>query len=355
MRIELKDLRKAFGDTTVIDGVSLSVGEAEMFFLLGPSGCGKTTLLRIVAGFLEPDAGEVLFDGRSVNGVPPEERRTPMVFQSYALWPHLSVFENVAYGLRLRKTPETEVRRRVGEALEATRMQDFAARPPNQLSGGQQQRVAISRALAVDPPALLFDEPLSNLDARLRLEMRDEIREIHRRRPFTALYVTHDQEEAMTLATRIAVMDRGAVRQVGAPTEVYAQPADRFVAEFMGTMNWLPGKLVPGAAVPRTVETRLGAIRLAPGHPALARTEVFVGFRPAAVRLEGGARGGEFTVACEVVQAQFHGPAQRLWLKPLGADDLPLQAVETNPRRLRPAGETLTISVAAEDLILLPK
>lgn len=348
MRIELKNLRKSFGDTPVIAGVSLSIETDEIFFLLGPSGCGKTTLLRMVAGFLDPDAGEILFDGKRMNGLAPEERRTPMVFQSYALWPHLSVFENVAYGLRIRKMPEAELCRRVGEALEVTRMQDYAARAPNQLSGGQQQRVAISRALAVDPSVLLFDEPLSNLDAKLRLEMRDEIREIHRRRPFTAIYVTHDQEEAMTLASRIAVMDRGLVSQVGAPREVYAKPNDRFVAEFMGAMNWIPGTAADGGRV----ATVLG--EMLPGHAYAGLKpggKVLVGFRPMAANVDGKVPGGLF---CEgVIEAsQYSGPSQKLWVR-AGAD-LRFQVVEFNPNRLREPGEKVRVAVAPGDMLALP-
>ncbi|MCC7519404.1 MAG: ABC transporter ATP-binding protein [Verrucomicrobiae bacterium] len=348
MRITTQNLRKSFGGTTVIAGVSLVVEEGEMFFLLGPSGCGKTTLLRMIAGFTESDSGEIFFDGQRVNGLPPEARQTPMVFQSYALWPHLSVFENVAYGLRVKKMPEREIRRRVGEALEATRMGDYAARAPNQLSGGQQQRVAISRALAVDPPALLFDEPLSNLDAKLRLEMRDELREIHRRRPFTAIYVTHDQEEAMTLATRIAVMERGTVRQVGSPREIYTKPGDRFVAEFMGAMNWISGVVSADGKVATPWGEAFPGYRhpsLKPGDPAL------LGFRPAALRLEGSAgEGWEFEM--RVASAQYGGPTQRLRMRT--ADGLEIQWIESNPRQARAPGEAVRLAVAASDAVALP-
>ncbi len=347
MRIEFKELRKAFGGVPVIDGVSLTVEPDELFFLLGPSGCGKTTLLRMVAGFLEPDAGEIFLDGRRVNGLPPEARGTPMVFQSYALWPHLSVFENVAYGLRVRKTPEEEIRRRVHDALEATRMQDYAARAPNQLSGGQQQRVAISRALAVNPSALLFDEPLSNLDAKLRDEMRDEIREIHRRRPFTAIYVTHDQEEAMTLASRIAVMDRGTVRQVGAPNEIYARPRNRFVAEFIGAMNWMTGTV----AADGQVATAFGVVRPGSAPPGLkAGEEILLGFRPAAACVEGDARAG-LAFGAEIESCRYSGSSQKLHLRAEG--NLRVVAVEFLPRRVRRPGERVRVAVAERDTVAL--
>lgn len=347
MRIEFRELHKAFGGAPVIRGVSLVVEPNEIFFLLGPSGCGKTTLLRMVAGFLEPDAGEILLDGRRVNGRPPEERRTPMVFQNYALWPHLSVFENVAYGLRVQKTPEAELRRRVGDALEATRMQDYAARAPNQLSGGQQQRVAISRALAVNPSALLFDEPLSNLDAKLRDEMRDEIREIHRRRPFTAIYVTHDQEEALTLASRIAVMDQGTVRQVGAPRDVYAHPASRFVAEFMGAMNWLSGTMADEGRV----RTAFGVVRPGRAAPELKPgANVLLGFRPAAARVDGATTEG-LAFEATVDACRYTGPSQKLHLR--AGESFAFAAVELPPRRVRRPGEQVRIAVAAEDMVAL--
>jgi len=358
MRIELRDVRKAYGQTRVIDGVSLNVAAGEFFFLLGPSGCGKTTLLRILAGFIAPDSGEILLDGRAVGHLPPEVRRMPMVFQSYALWPHLSVFENTAYGLRVQRLPEEEIRRRTLEALEATRMADFQDRSPNQLSGGQQQRVAISRAMAVNPNIVLFDEPLSNLDARLRLDMRQELLEIHRRKPFTAVYVTHDQEEAMTMATRMAVLNRGALQQIGAPQEVYTRPANRFVAEFMGTVNWLravaqeirkDGSLL--------VETPLGPWKLCAGDTRIsAGRALLVGFRPGAARLDEMDRRDAQRIPCEILRVQYTGASQRLALKPSRAPAAfleELQAIETNPGRVRKAGETVEIHVPAGDILIV--
>ncbi|HTI71754.1 MAG TPA: ABC transporter ATP-binding protein, partial [Candidatus Limnocylindria bacterium] len=200
MQIAIRNLIKTFGKTNVLKSVSLTIESHELFFLLGPSGCGKTTLLRSIAGFYEPDGGEILFDGKVMNRVPPHERNTGMVFQNYALWPHMTVGQNVSYGLEVRKTPKAETRTRVAEALATVRMETFADRTPNQLSGGQQQRVALARALAIRPDVLLLDEPLSNLDARLRLEMRDEIRRIHESTQITTVYVTHDQKESLSLA-----------------------------------------------------------------------------------------------------------------------------------------------------------
>lgn len=228
--------------TEILHGIDLSVGTGEFFFLLGPSGCGKTTLLRTVAGLYTPQTGRILLDGRDITGIPPHQRNTPMVFQSYALWPHLSVYENVAYGLRARRLERGDIDRRVCEALALVRLTGYERRRPNQLSGGQQQRVALARALVVDPAVLLLDEPLSNLDARLRAEMRDELRDLHRALGVTAIYVTHDREEALTLADRIAIMRDGAAIQVGAPQELYQRPRTSFVATFLDEANLFPGE-----------------------------------------------------------------------------------------------------------------
>ncbi|HOK78989.1 MAG TPA: ABC transporter ATP-binding protein, partial [Verrucomicrobiota bacterium] len=234
MRISLRGISKRFGNLKALECVSLDVADRELFFLLGPSGCGKTTLLRIVAGFTQPDAGEVWFGDRCLNGVPPHKRNTGMVFQNYALWPHMTVAENVAYGLEVRGFKRDERDRLVNEALQTVRLESVADRRPSELSGGQQQRVALARALVIRPDVLLLDEPLSNLDARLRLELREEIRRIHDQTHITTLYVTHDQKESLSMADRIAVMRSGMVEQVGAPRAVYSKPATRFVADFIG-------------------------------------------------------------------------------------------------------------------------
>src|SRR6201996_2795385 len=236
MTITANHLIKTFGpEARVVDDVSFTIQPGEMFFLLGPSGCGKTTVLRMLAGFVEPDKGDILFDQKRMNGIAPQDRNTAMVFQNYAIWPHLSVHENVAYGPRARKLPEME--KRVAEALRVARLEDLAQRKPAQLSGGQQQRVALARALAVDPGLILLDEPLSNLDARLRLELRGELKRIHAETRTTCLYVTHDQEEALSLADRIAVMNKGRIEQLGTPREIYEQPVNEFTARFMGELN----------------------------------------------------------------------------------------------------------------------
>jgi iron(III) transport system ATP-binding protein len=248
--LEFRQVRKRFKAIDAVQGVSFSVQPGEFFTLLGPSGCGKTTTLRLIAGLEEPDSGEILIAGRPMAApnlgvfVPAEKRRLGMVFQSYAIWPHLSVFENVAFPLRVRRDDSETVRRRVEQALATVGLGGFAERGATQLSGGQQQRVALARALVYEPAILLLDEPLSNLDAKLREQMRGEIRALQRKLSLTVLYVTHDQAEAMTLSDRIAVMQRGQVEQLGSPADVYETPATPFVAEFLGRTVCLIGRIV---------------------------------------------------------------------------------------------------------------
>src|SRR5438067_194876 len=237
MKVTLQNITKTFDQNVIVDGVSFTIEDDEMFFLLGPSGCGKTTILRMIAGFYPPDAGDIFFGNRRMNDVPPNQRNTALVFQNYAIWPHLTVFENVAYGLRVRRVSDAELRKRVDEALAQVRLTELANRKPTQLSGGQQQRVALARAIVVKPDLLLFDEPLSNLDAKLRIEMREQIQKLRTANRYTSLYVTHDQEEALSLASRIAVMNAGKIQQVGTPQEIYDQPANAFVASFIGEIN----------------------------------------------------------------------------------------------------------------------
>ena len=234
----------AYGATPVLHDVDLDVHKGELVSLLGPSGCGKTTTLNIIAGFLEPSRGTVSLGGRVVNQVPPYRRNTGMVFQSYALFPHMNVFDNVAFGLRIRRLPAAETARRVREALALVRLEGLGDRAIRQLSGGQQQRVAIARALAIDPLVLLMDEPLSNLDAQLRRQMRVELRRLQRQVGITTIFVTHDQEEALTLSDRLVVMNHGRIEQVGTPVELYRKPRTAFVAQFLGHPNFLSGEVV---------------------------------------------------------------------------------------------------------------
>jgi len=242
-RLELQHLVKRYGTTYAVQDLSLDVGDGELICFLGPSGCGKTTTLRMIGGFITPDGGDIRIDGASVLKQPPERRPTGMVFQRYTLWPHMDIWHNVAFGLQLRRTPRNEVDRRVREALDLVGLPGIEKRNPAQLSGGQQQRVALARALVLEPRILLLDEPLSNLDAQLRVRMREEVTAIQRRVGITTVFVTHDQEEALSIADRIAVMHDGVLEQVATPSELYARPATRFVATFIGTMNLLDARV----------------------------------------------------------------------------------------------------------------
>jgi putative spermidine/putrescine transport system ATP-binding protein len=247
MNIALRGVTKRFGEALAVDALSLELGQGELVSLVGGSGCGKTTTLRMIAGFERPDAGEIAFDGRVVNDVPPRRRDVGIVFQSYALFPTMTVGENIAFGLRVARWPEARIRERVGEMLDLTRLAGLERRYANQLSGGQQQRVALARALARRPGILLLDEPLSALDAKIRLRLRGEIRRIQRDLGITTLYVTHDQEEALSIADRIAVMAGGRIEQVGRPEEIYGAPRTRFVADFIGIANLLTCRVVAAA------------------------------------------------------------------------------------------------------------
>jgi ABC-type Fe3+/spermidine/putrescine transport system ATPase subunit len=261
--LALKGLRKRYGDREVVCGVDLPIARGELVCLLGPSGCGKTTTLNLVAGFAEPDAGSIVVDGEAVERLPPHRRNMGMVFQNYALFPHLSAFENIAFGLRLRKLGADEIERKVHSALALTHLEGFERSLPRQLSGGQQQRVALARALVIEPTVLLLDEPFSNLDAKLRRTMRDEVREIQRRTGITTIFVTHDQEEALAISDRVAVMSGGAIEDVGTPFAIYHRPRSRFVASFVGDLNEIPG--------PVYLRPEILDVRPAGGEPSASR------------------------------------------------------------------------------------
>src|SRR5882672_6004613 len=257
--IQVQQLTKQFGPVVALHGLSLRINPGELFFLLGPSGCGKTTLLRSMAGFYIPEEGTIRFGDEDVTRLAPHRRNTGMMFQSYALWPHMTVAENVAFGLEERKVAKEEIKRRVGEALESVRMGPYAERRPNQLSGGQQQRVALARALVIRPRCLLLDEPLSNLDAKLRLEMRSEIRRVCKEFKLTTVYVTHDQKEALSISDRMAILESGRILQVGTPREIYRRPARKTVAHFIGETDFLPGRVLGRSGGYLMVETAVGS------------------------------------------------------------------------------------------------
>jgi putative spermidine/putrescine transport system ATP-binding protein len=285
--LSLDRLGKRFGNQVAVDDVSLAVHPGELIVLLGPSGCGKTTTLRMIAGFVPPTTGDILLDQHSITALPPHRREMGIVFQSYALFPHLSVARNVAFGLEMRRMPANAVQARVAEMLSLVKLEPFAARLPRELSGGQQQRVALARALAIHPRVLLLDEPLSNLDAALRQEMAREIRMLQRGGGITTIMVTHDQTEAMALADRLVVMHDGRVQQIGTPEEVHFQPANPFVARFIGGSNIIAGRLDGGC---RLVFSDGGAIALAGRYP--CNGDATLAVRPDSIRMQPPGSGG---------------------------------------------------------------
>jgi len=351
----LDRLTKFFGDVRAVDDISLVIEPGEMFFLLGPSGCGKTTLLRCIAGFYEPEQGTIRLGDRDVTHLPPHRRDTGMVFQSYALWPHMNVAENVGFGLEMRDVGAAERARRVADALAMVKMADRATYRPNQLSGGQQQRVALARALVIHPQCVLLDEPLSNLDAKLRLEMRGEIRRICKEAGLTAVYVTHDQKEALSIADRLAVLDGGKIRQLGAPRDVYERPNSRFVANFIGETNFVAGRVarVDGRRV--TVATALGEV-VGDGADGLASdTPVTLSLRPEVIRLHAPPADAPNVFAGKVGNTVYLGElAQHQVVVPGDDGDTLLRAFELNPKIVARDGfEDARIWVAPEDVVVL--
>ena len=348
--ISIRNMTKRFGETVAVDNVSLEIGKGEFFFLLGPSGCGKTTILRMIAGFEEPTDGGIFFDERPMLGVPVHKRNTGLVFQSYALWPHMSVEQNVAYGLDERRVPKSEKSGRVDNALKSVHMEGYAKRMSNQLSGGQQQRVALARALVIEPDVVLLDEPLSNLDARLRLQMRREIRRIHDETGITMVYVTHDQKESLSMADSVAVMSMGRVEQLGPPRTIYRSPANRFVADFIGETNLIPGKLLEKEGDSGRVETPLGEFRARLGAESVdIGDDALCMIRPECLSI--GAEGQENVFTASMKQSMYLGEFEQFELETAWQT---VQAVCANPgERVPQPGAEVTVRFAAADAVIL--
>ncbi len=351
--ITIENLVKKFGDVTALDGISLRIEKGELFFLLGPSGCGKTTLLRNIAGFYIPDGGRILFGEEDVTSLPPHKRNTGMMFQSYALWPHMTVAKNVAFGLEERRMPSSQIKTKVHEALESVQMGQYANRKIAQLSGGQQQRVALARALVIRPRCLLLDEPLSNLDARLRLEMRTEIRRVCKESGLTAIYVTHDQKEALSISDRMAILDGGRIAQVGTPEEVYRRPRSSVVADFIGETNFIKGRVRSRDRQSGTVETEFGIFEGvfadADWHPE-PDTMAILSIRPESWRLtsEGPTRNavrgriGDSIYLGELAQYRFQAGGQEL------------KIVEMNPHlSARNRGHDFHATADKDDVVII--
>jgi ABC-type Fe3+/spermidine/putrescine transport system ATPase subunit len=344
-RIEVADLVVRYGDQTAVNGVSFTVGRGEHLTLLGPSGCGKTTTLRAIAGLEQPSAGAIRIDGQAMydasarRNIAAEQRGVSMVFQSYAVWPHMTVFDNVAYGLRVRKKSAADIKAAVERALDLVQMRHLADRGASKLSGGQQQRVALARAIAFSPTVVLFDEPLSNLDAKLRAEMRVELRELQRRLDITSVYVTHDQEEALAISDRVIVMNVGVIEQIGTPQEIYDRPSSRFVADFVGSANLIKGKVTG----PGTFEAEGGAILKTVG--AASGNEVAV--RTAYIDVV--AKPGDNQLPGHVRQRMFHGDFVQ-YIVECACGRL---IVRRPPVNLLEEGAPVTLSFSLEHTVLL--
>jgi iron(III) transport system ATP-binding protein len=357
--VRLERVSKSYGELCVVREVSLKIRAGEFFTFLGPSGCGKTTLLRMIAGFVEPDEGSVYIDDRTVNHVPPWSRDVGMVFQNYALWPHMTVFENVAFGLRERKVARAEVKARVVKVLEQVDLKGVEGRRPSQLSGGQQQRVALARTLVIQPRVLLLDEPLSNLDAKLRIEMRLELLKLQRDLGLTTIYVTHDQEEALAMSNTIAVIHQGQVVQEGAPRDIYERPADDFIAGFVGQTNLLPAQIMiagvdriaielvngPGFDLPSSVPINL--LR--------AGDSIFLSVRPEAIALskKNFTRDAFKRIDGKIVASAYQGAFIEYEIAALGKA---LKARVMNPKgkdQFQP-GDEVAMTFAPEDILVVP-
>ena len=344
-RIDVKNLVVRYGDQVAVNGVSFTVGRAEHVTLLGPSGCGKTTTLRAIAGLEQPSGGSIHIDGQAMydasvrQNVPTEHRGVSMVFQSYAVWPHMTVFDNVAYGLRVRKQSQAEIKANAEKALDLVQMRHLADRGASKLSGGQQQRVALARAIAFSPTVVLFDEPLSNLDAKLRAEMRVELRELQRRLDITSVYVTHDQEEALAISDRVIVMNVGVIEQIGTPEEIYNQPRSRFVADFVGSANLIKGRVTG----PGTFEAEGGVVLKTAGGA--SGSEVAV--RTAYIDLV--PQPGDNQLPGTVRQRMFHGDFVQ-YIVECACGRL---IVRRPPVNLLDEGAPVTVSFSPEHTVLL--
>ncbi|MEP9399512.1 ABC transporter ATP-binding protein [Mesorhizobium sp. KR2-14] len=349
--LSIQGVRKSFGQTTVVKDFNLDVSRGEFVSFLGPSGCGKTTMLRTVAGFEEPTAGRIMIGGKDVTKLKPNQRNIGMVFQAYALFPNLTVAQNIAFGLKVAGAPKAEIEQRVEEMLGIIKLPDYGSRYPYQLSGGQQQRVALARALAPKPKLLLLDEPLSALDAKVRISLREEIRAIQKKLDITTIFVTHDQEEALSMSDRIVVMHDGKVEQVGTPFEIYNRPATRFVANFVGTLNVLDGTVIDPATATVRINDRDISLDKGAINGAKAGDVLSLALRPEAIVL-GKQEGRDTSLGGHIADVSFLGSVIRVRVG-LGKNAVSLDTFNSPASPPPVVGERAEISFSSSDLLVL--
>ena len=343
----LEDISKRFGRTEVLKDISLSVEKGEIFFILGPSGCGKTTLLRIIAGFVSPDKGRIILNNRDITSTPPARRNIGMVFQNYALWPHLSVWKNISYGLEIKKYPDEIIKKKVEGVLEITKLTPFKDQFPANLSGGQQQRVALARAIINEPEILLLDEPLSNLDAKLREEMRTEIQRIQKQTGITMVYVTHDRREAMAMGKRIAVMNDGNVLEIGSPLKLYSNPVNRFTAEFLGEINIIKGKIGGVFDSYTEIDSEEGNFLVAKRITGEQGQEIEIGFRPENINFEG----EKNRIGGMVKEIEYSGETAKVRIETPKGSILYIRVFQNKLKDIK-IEEKIYFSVPPEDIII---
>ena len=355
VKVEARNIAMSYGNTQVLRDINLVIEPGEFFALLGPSGSGKSTLLRLIAGFNQAQSGQLLVGGEDISRVPPWQRNVGMVFQNYALWPHMTVWDNVAFGLEERRLPKPVIGQKVAAALALVNLGDFGRRRPNQLSGGQQQRVALARTIAIEPKVLLLDEPLSNLDAKLRAHMRVELLALQRKLGVTTIFVTHDQEEALSISDRVAVLEAGMIQQIGTPVELFDRPANRFIANFVGTANMFAGTLRPGAGGMVFESAALGTLLLR-GAPAAPAGAVEIVFRPHVVTLvdAGAALDGKLIWLKGTIAArEFLGEFIRYVVTAGATDIIADQAHYADARKFAP-GDAVNLGIQPEQIRVLP-
>jgi iron(III) transport system ATP-binding protein len=354
VKVEARNIAMSYGKTQVLRDINLVIEPGEFFALLGPSGSGKSTLLRLIAGFNSAQSGRLLIGGEDISRVPPWQRNVGMVFQNYALWPHMTVWDNVAFGLQERKLPKPVIEQKVAAALALVNLGDYARRRPSQLSGGQQQRVALARTIAIEPKVLLLDEPLSNLDAKLRVDMRVELLALQRKLGITTLFVTHDQEEALSISDRVAVLDRGVIQQIGTPMDLFDHPANRFIASFVGTINLISGTAVPTPAGVVFESPLLGKISLPSAAPMSGAAEI--AFRPHTLSLaapDSAATSDRIWIRGRVTEREFLGEFIRYRIDAQGTDIIADQPHYGGNVEFKP-GNQVNIGIEPAQVRLLP-